>query len=417
MESVGPVTRTRDCQLNFSSEQLDQTLMSKISSEEYRIWERQMLYQAVLHNRTGTVGSLLPILNESDRAFSAQLLADAIGTGNSQLVAMIADLPWVDVSGSPLSGHPFLAFAVEGGCAEITNLLLDRGANIGTRDREDRTALHYAACDSKPSGTEMVRLLLRRSSPIEVNIQDDSGRTSLWYCVEQGTLERVNELLHGQADPDISDQWGDTPIHVAVEGRNLGVLNKLLKFYAHAHVRRCDGNNPLHLAYMQNWEEGILCLEVENAAMKNERNYEGLLPEECRPLFQNEPADELTSSDSNSDLNPAAASKSDEEAGSNKAAIIAPNTSPTLNSGPTSTSPVPSSSNSPDVPPTTPPSPTPSTPSPISSRSSFRSSMPPTQLVDSSPRPKKKQKVHGGSHSPFDNAENQSPNPRLPFSQ
>ncbi|KAH8649395.1 ankyrin repeat-containing domain protein, partial [Ilyonectria robusta] len=95
----------------------------------------------------------------------------------------------------------------------IVQLLLDRHADIESKDDSGRTALSYAA---ERESEAIVQLLLDRHADIES--KDNSGRTPLSYAAEKGHEAIVQLLLATKGiDVDSGDQYGRTPLTYAMK--------------------------------------------------------------------------------------------------------------------------------------------------------------------------------------------------------
>lgn len=134
-------------------------------------------------------------------------------------------------------GYTALHEAATSGRTELTNLLLDFGANPNVRTRSGLTPLSMAilynhvdvvkrllahGADARGelcratmrNYREIVQLLL--VDGIEVNAQGRSGRTALHWSALKGHRELVQLLLHYGADASIQDELGRTPVDWAV---------------------------------------------------------------------------------------------------------------------------------------------------------------------------------------------------------
>ena len=74
-----------------------------------------------------------------------------------------------------------LHLAAEEGRIEVVHVLLQHGANVGTKNGDGRTALHQAAKSGK---VEVVHVLLQHGA--NVGTKDDSGRTALQIASDKG---------------------------------------------------------------------------------------------------------------------------------------------------------------------------------------------------------------------------------------
>ncbi|HZE97958.1 MAG TPA: ankyrin repeat domain-containing protein [Planctomycetota bacterium] len=103
---------------------------------------------------------------------------------------------------------------------EIARRLLDRGADVASRNRRGAEPLHYAA-DGGPFRPD-------------------------WSPAAQA--ETIRGLLDAGANPDALDKSGVAPLHRAVRGRCTPAVEALLDRGAHARLRNKSGSTPLHLA-------------------------------------------------------------------------------------------------------------------------------------------------------------------------
>ena len=87
-------------------------------------------------------------------------------------------------------GHPTpLHLPAQHGRVEVVHVLLQHGANVGTKDRSGRTALHQAAEYGK---VEVVQVLLQHG--VDVGTKDGKGRTALQVASDRGHDE-IMKLL------------------------------------------------------------------------------------------------------------------------------------------------------------------------------------------------------------------------------
>jgi ankyrin repeat protein len=93
---------------------------------------------------------------------------------------------------------------------EVVTFLLEKGADIHSRDKDQRTPLYFAAV----VGNEyLVRLLLEKGSYIDV--KDHIGESPLSRAIEYGSEEVVRLLLEKGADINLRDNDGRTPLELA----------------------------------------------------------------------------------------------------------------------------------------------------------------------------------------------------------
>uniref|UniRef100_A0A8C1JU20 Ankyrin 3 n=1 Tax=Cyprinus carpio TaxID=7962 RepID=A0A8C1JU20_CYPCA len=121
------------------------------------------------------------------------------------------------------SGFTPLHIAAHYGNINVATLLLNRGAAVDFKARNDITPLHVA---SKRGNANMVRLLLERGARIDAKTKD--GLTPL-HCGARSGHEQVVELLLDRGAPILSKtKNGLSPLHMATQGDHLNCVQLLL---------------------------------------------------------------------------------------------------------------------------------------------------------------------------------------------
>lgn len=125
-------------------------------------------------------------------------------------------------------GVPAIIIAVDARNAEALQMLIDAGARVDTRDREDRTALTVAA---RMGQVGMVRTLLDAGADIER--QGGHRETALLKASRQGHIEVVRVLLDAGAEVDTTDLTGRSALEYAEANRHRNVVALLREYGAH----------------------------------------------------------------------------------------------------------------------------------------------------------------------------------------
>jgi ankyrin repeat protein len=125
-------------------------------------------------------------------------------------------------------GTPVLLHAAQSLHAQIVGDLLDRGANPAATDRFGETALHRVADLRRTDGPRAARvatLLIERGAAVDARNRDEV--TPLHQAVRARNLAVVEVLLERGANPNAADKRGSTPLHRASSfsgaGRTAGI--------------------------------------------------------------------------------------------------------------------------------------------------------------------------------------------------
>ena len=162
---------------------------------------------------------------------------------------------------------------------DITQLLIDQGADLEAKEDNGYTALHDAA---NYGNAKAIDQLLKAGANIEV--KDNQGRTPLYEAVtstKPGKIASIELLLKKTNNTQIKDKQGQTPLHAAliIKGRisapmndYLKIIELLLKTGFDPNVRDKTGNTPLHYAAKINFNDNLY-----NATEKDENEIYNLL--------------------------------------------------------------------------------------------------------------------------------------------
>ncbi|PCI60694.1 MAG: hypothetical protein COB35_08405 [Gammaproteobacteria bacterium] len=113
-------------------------------------------------------------------------------------------------------------------------------------NRQDSQHLSYLLLAMHSNLTEISQLLI--TLKIDVNLQDNKGRTALWYAVDFKNSDITNQLLYANAVTELADKQGVTPLIQAVIKNCSACVEKLINFGADIQKQTKNGNSSLMFA-------------------------------------------------------------------------------------------------------------------------------------------------------------------------
>ena len=150
-------------------------------------------------------------------------------------------------------GRTAFSYISEYGDKSIREALLDKGADVNTRDPQGVTLIHkFAAANDLPT----MQYLLDRGA--DINSCTEEGDTILHYAASHGGRGDVYRfLLDRGANIEARNKLGETPLHKAVEfWRSQTTIRLLRERNANIEVRNYKGQTPLQIA-VQNQNAGL----------------------------------------------------------------------------------------------------------------------------------------------------------------
>jgi ankyrin repeat protein len=160
-------------------------------------------------------------------------------------------------------GKTALIFSSENGDIETVKFLVDRGADVYVKDNSGKNALMWSSekgyleivkflkfvdntklmSSIKYGHLEIVKFLVNEG--VDVNAEDDDGKTPLIYSIELGHLEIVKFLVDKGADVNAKDDDGNTALIYSSEGGHLEIVKFLVSKGADVNAKDSVGNTPL----------------------------------------------------------------------------------------------------------------------------------------------------------------------------
>jgi ankyrin repeat protein len=152
--------------------------------------------------------------------------------------------------------------AVKEGNVEVVQLMLERGADINSRDAHNRTPLQRAASSGK---LDVARLLVDRGA--EVEPPDRRGWTPLHSASRYGHLEISRILVDHGANVNARQSRRSTPLGLSARSGHLGIVKLLLEHGADINARNDKGETPYQVSQRSGSRETIDFLRERSAGI------------------------------------------------------------------------------------------------------------------------------------------------------
>lgn len=147
-----------------------------------------------------------------------------------------------------------------------------KGAVIDAKDHLGRTPLHWAAIEGH---VETLCKLIERGA--NINEKDNFGMTALFFAANFGNTDVLLKLIEKGANIHEKDNEGHIPLHAAAMEGKIGCLLELIKGGASVDAQGNKGKTPLHWA-VQNEKKEVLLKLIENGANIDAKDNKGMTP-------------------------------------------------------------------------------------------------------------------------------------------
>ena len=136
-------------------------------------------------------------------------------TNNLELVKLLLERG-ADINAGGVAGPPLIA-AIQANSLEVFDYLLQKGANVKVKNKEDMTPLMLLAYSYNNKNKDMqARVAALIKAGVGINDTNRSGQTALMIAVNNSSKEIVRTLLENGADPGIEDKNGSNILSYAM---------------------------------------------------------------------------------------------------------------------------------------------------------------------------------------------------------
>ncbi|XP_063923969.1 uncharacterized protein LOC135138056 isoform X2 [Zophobas morio] len=156
-------------------------------------------------------------------------------------------------------GTTALQIACLEGVYENAKILLDCGASINIANNANNNALHFAS-ESKKDNRGVIKLLIEKG--IDVNAQNENGKTALQFACLEGIYENAEMLLDFSASIGITDEDNNNALHYAssAENVNRSLIKLLIEKGININAQNKNGMTALQLARLEGIQENVQML-------------------------------------------------------------------------------------------------------------------------------------------------------------
>lgn len=182
-------------------------------------------------------GALPDALNADKK--SALMIASEKGLG-SNVRALLAKGAKVDLMGGLDSA---VTLAVKNNRRECLQILLDKGANVNSRDGKNRSLLLLATA---ANNQDLMAILLERGADVNITVKDEPLLFTAIQVAEPPTLKMLFEQEKLNVNCTTPD--GKTAMHVAAQCGNIAAITLLHKAGAKINCRDKEGQTIAHYA-------------------------------------------------------------------------------------------------------------------------------------------------------------------------
>mmetsp|Transcript_17949 Transcript_17949/g.26580 ORF Transcript_17949/g.26580 Transcript_17949/m.26580 type:complete len:220 (+) Transcript_17949:55-714(+) len=159
--------------------------------------------------------------------------------GSEELAKRSIDDGLIDVNARGIFGDSALHFAAHSGNVDGIMCLIERGADINSKNNLKVTPLGKAVAEGH---IDAIKCLLENGA--DMNTVDDVPATPLMAAARRCRIDVLELLLHHGAHVNMADNFGNTALHFAAAEGHLSTVQLLLNFGADPEISNCRSQTP-----------------------------------------------------------------------------------------------------------------------------------------------------------------------------
>jgi ankyrin repeat protein len=199
------------------------------------------------------------VADNDKKRFALNAVVQGEGDGLTSLLNMGVDADTKDDGGNTLFSR-----AVRHNHLDIAEILIARGAEITTPNRNLDTPMHIAVMNGN---REMIRFLTKNKADLEA--RNSYGDTPLMIAVSTGRMKTAMDLISYGSDINTINNRGDTPLHLAAANGLPELTVALLNKGANPLVKTKAGASAKDLALSYGQVPLVRILEVAESEYKD----------------------------------------------------------------------------------------------------------------------------------------------------
>lgn len=197
----------------------------------------------------------------------------AVKKGNINIVSDLL-LNGADLEQSNKYGQTILQYAIAWNYSKtfepMVKLILSKGANVNSRDKDKDTPLHSAA--ARKDSKLVCLLLIERGA--NIHARDKKGNAPLHIASMKQCKAAIVTLIDKGADINGINGNGDTPLHIAVKSKVPESLALLLDLKADINATNLKGKTALHVATKLGYDV-VMKVLIDHGASLEVKDYKG----------------------------------------------------------------------------------------------------------------------------------------------